>query len=456
MNKFFLCIIVVSIGLLSVMLGQCQMSKTIPIINQITDAQSVVALFPQTPDDIHKRVDLYMAQVKKDLDALVDLPDEQRTFANTAQALDTIGGLSNMALTSNMIHALKEVHPDAAMREAAESAMQKIQAFWIDEVSNNKKLYQAFKSYAQNNAPHEQLKPAQMYYLQEGLKGFKRAGLDLPDDELAQLSTLKKELANICMQFSTNISQDDSSITATKEELQGLDDDFLTCLQRTDDGAYRLGVDYPTYFNVMEHCTVENTRKRLHDAFNNRAYPQNEAILKNIIALRDDFAHRLGFASFAAYDLDEQMVKTVARAENFLHDLRTKSDHKVKAEIAQFLSALPDSVSLTPDGKIKPWDFAFAQAQYKKKHFDIDETKIAEYFPMDATIDGLFAIYKQFFGIDFEQIPVTGTWHEEVKLIAMYSADHAILHGYIFLDLHPRPNKYSHACSHERSARSLP
>lgn len=446
MNKFFLCIIVVSIGLLSVMLGQCQMSKTIPIINQITDAQSVVALFPQTPDDIHKRVDLYMAQVKKDLDALVDLPDEQRTFANTAQALDTIGGLSNMALTSNMIHALKEVHPDAAMREAAESAMQKIQAFWIDEVSNNKKLYQAFKSYAQNNAPHEQLKPAQMYYLQEGLKGFKRAGLDLPDDELAQLSTLKKELANICMQFSTNISQDDSSITATKEELQGLDDDFLTCLQRTDDGAYRLGVDYPTYFNVMEHCTVENTRKRLHDAFNNRAYPQNEAILKNIIALRDDFAHRLGFASFAAYDLDEQMVKTVARAENFLHDLRTKSDHKVKAEIAQFLSALPDSVSLTPDGKIKPWDFAFAQAQYKKKHFDIDETKIAEYFPMDATIDGLFAIYKQFFGIDFEQIPVTGTWHEEVKLIAMYSADHAILHGYIFLDLHPRPNKFSHAC----------
>lgn len=422
------------------------MSKATPIINQITDAQSVVALFPQTPDDIHKRVDQYMAHAKKDLDALIALPHEQRTFANTAQALDTISGLSNMALTSNMIHMLKEVHPDAAMREAAEAAIQKIQAFWIDEVSNNKPLYHAFKAYVEGNAHNEQLTPAQTYYLQESMKGFHRAGLDLPDDELAQLSALKKELAQICMQFSTNIAQDDSFITATKDELDGLEDDFLSCLSRTDEGAYRVGVDYPTYFHVMENCAVENTRKRLNDVFNNRAYPHNEAVFKKIIALRDDFAHRLGFASFADYDLDEQMVKTVARAENFLHDLREKSDPKVKTEIARFLSALPDSVTLTDDGTIKPWDFAFAQAQYKKKHFDIDENKIAEYFPMAATIDGLFAIYKQFFGIDFAQVPVTGAWHEEVKLIAMYSADHSILHGYIFLDLHPRPNKFSHAC----------
>lgn len=445
MKKLFWCTLIVSVGLLSVMLGHCHMNKNIPIINQITDAQSVVALFPQTPDDIHKRVDAYMAQTKKDLDKLIALADNQRTFANTGQALDTISGLSDFALTGNMIHAIKEVHPDAAMRDAAESAIQKIQAFWIDEVSNNKQLYHGFKTYAQDNAKNEHLTAAQKYYLQESLKGFQRAGLDLPDDELAQLSALKKELAQLSMQFSTNIAKDESHITATKEELDGLEDDFLSSLSLTDDKTYRLGIDYPTYFNVMENCTIGNTRKRLHDAFMNRAYPENDAVLKKIIAKRDEFARALGFTSFAAYDLDEQMVKTVARAENFLHDLIEKSGPKANAEITQFLAALPDSVTLTADGKIKPWDFAFSQAQYKKKHFDIDENKVAEYFPMAATIDGLFAIYKKFFSIDFEQVSVSGTWHEDVKLIAMYSADHSILHGYIFLDLHPRPNKYSHA-----------
>jgi len=427
------------------MLGHCRMSKTIPIINQITDAQSVVALFPKTPDEIHTRVDLYLAQAKEDLNTLIAHTNDQRTFANTAQFLDTIGGLSNISLTSNMIYTLKEVHPDAAIRDAAESAIQKIQAFWIDEVSNNKQLYNAFSAYAQGNAQNENLTPAQIYYLQESMKGFLRAGLDLPDNELAQLCSLKKELANLSMQFSTNIAKDESYITVTKEELNGLEDDFLSALPSMQENTYRLGIDYPTYFNVMENCTIENTRKRLHDAFTNRAYPENDAILKQIVAKRDEFAHKLGFASFAAYDLDEQMVKTVTRAESFLHDLLAQSDHKVKAEITQFLVALPDSVTLTVDGKIKPWDFAFAQAQYKKKHFDIDESKIAEYFPMAATIDGLFAIYKQFFGIDFEQVSVSGTWHEEVKLIALYSADRSILHGYIFLDLHPRPNKFSHA-----------
>jgi thimet oligopeptidase len=444
MNRRFLSIVIINFGLLAVILGHCTMSKPISIINQITDAKSIIALFPKTPDEIHTRVQTYLEEVKKELNALITQPHEQRTFANTAQELDRLGGLSNLALTSNMIHALKEVHPDAAIREAAEVALQKIQAFWIDEISNNKQLYDAFKAYAQGNAQHEQLTSAQKYYVQESMKGFERSGLDLPDEERAQLCELRKELAALCMQFSTNIAKDDSYITVTKQDLAGLEDEFIDSLAHND-GMYRLGVDYPTYFHVMEHCTLESTRKRLHDAFNNRAYPDNEIILKQIVAKRDELAHRLGYTSFAACDVDEQMVKSVARAEEFLHGLIATSNDKVHHELTQFLAELPDSVTLNNEGKVKPWDFSFIQAHYKKKHFDIDENKISEYFPMTATIDGLFSIYKQFFGIDFEQVPVANAWHEEVKLVAMYNADRSELHGYIFLDLHPRPNKYSHA-----------
>lgn len=447
MVKYMILISVIS--LLTFSLGFCawekDMDKTKPLVFQIHSAADALALYPRSVNEIEKYAILYMDKTKKMIYQIIDISDDSRTFANTAEALDKVTGLSNLSIFHGMLSAVEAVNPDEKMRNAAHEVSLKIQAFWIDNVSNNKLLYQAFKAYAQGNAKNEQLSLEEHYFIDETMKDFKRAGLELPDDQLAQVGMLNKKLAGLALKFSRNIAEDKSTIQVTRDGLKGLEEDFIQSLKRTNDDYYIISVDYPTYFKIMENCAVEETRKRLRKAFANRAYPENEKLLKEIIAIRHKLAEILKFKSYADLDLDSQMVKTLERAEQFILDLIAKSNKKVDQELDQLIKKLPESVTLTSDGKIKISDICFLQSWYKKKFFAIDEYKIAEYFPTEKTVAGLLDIYSKFFSISFKEVPVSGAWHEDVKLVEVYNSDYSQLLGYLFLDLYPRLNKYSHA-----------
>ncbi len=153
----------------------------------------------------------------------------------------------------------------------------------------------------------------------------------------------------------------------------------------------------------------------------------------------------MGFDSFAALNLDSQMVKVPERAEQFLTDLIARAREKAELELKAFIEELPESVTLMADGKVKAWDVPYLKIKYKEKHFNIDELKISEYFPMQQTIDALLDIYHQFMGVTFKEVPISGMWHEDVRLIEVYDKKGTQLLGYLFLDLYPRSNKYSHA-----------
>ena len=209
---------------------------------------------------------------------------------------------------------------------------------------------------------------------------------------------------------------------------------------------YRLGTDYPTFIPVMENCTVESTRHALWKIFVNRAYPRNSVVLKEIIALRDELATLLGFASYAHFNLDDEMAKNPETVDRFLDEIIIKCQPKVKQEIDLLLASLPVGIRLTDDGKMLPWDVSFIKESYKKRYLDIDEQKIAEYFPLEHTLSQLLDIYEQFFSITFKPVQLSGLWHKDVTGIAVFDAAGKQLLGYLILDLFPRPYKYTHAC----------
>jgi thimet oligopeptidase len=416
------------------------------IMYQISSVEDVVALFPTTVAQINTRIDVALQAAQKELVALIAIPDNQRTFANTALALDRIVSLSDLAIASRAIGALEHVSPDQAVREAAHNAVMKVNDFLVEHISNNVALYKAFKAYVDGNAAQEKLTDNERYYLSETMKDFERAGLNLPQDKRDQVTALKKELAKLEQDFSANIAKDNRTICVPREELRGLDQDFIDSLKRTDDGLYILGVDYPTYFNVMENCSVQETRKQLSIAFENRAYPVNAAVLQSIITKRHELAQLLGFQNYAQLNLDNAMAGTPERVREFLHEVQARVNLKEKQEFEQLRKDLPEGISVTAHGKMLPWDMRYTKTYYKKKHFNIDERAIAEYFPMEKTVQGLLDIYRKFFSIDFKEVPVSGLWHSDVKLIKVVTADTGATLGYLLLDLHPRDNKFSHAC----------
>ena len=415
------------------------------LVRQVDTVDDIIALFPKNAAEIMPAIAIYIEDAQKDIHNILAISDEKRTFENTALKLDRLAGLSDLSIFSSVVSLLEVVSPDEKMRNVAHDAVVKVQNFYIDQISNNKKLYEAFKAYAQGNALKEELTAEQRYFISETMDDFVRAGLDLPDEKLQEVKKLKKELAQLTLTFDRNIAADKSTISVDRDDLKGLEKDFIDNLERTDDGNYILGVDYPTFFNVLENCAVEDTRRKLMLAFINRAYPKNDELLKQIIAKRDQIANIIGFDSYAQLDLDNQMVKNPSRAYDFLHDLLERASKKEKKEFARWTADLPESVTLTQDKKIKPWDLRYLQNQYKKKHLAVDEQLISHYFPMEKTVEGLLAIYKQFLSINFQEVPVSGLWHDDVKLVKVYTKDRSELLGYLFLDLFPRPNKYSHA-----------
>ncbi len=437
----------VSLGLLLVSLNYCGKYRLGegPMIEKSSTIQNVISLFSLRAEDVEHQTDTSIKLAQQVINSIIAIPDSQRTYGNTARVLDELSALSNLAINGAIFSSFELLTPDADLRDASHEGYLKIVEFSVDQIDGNEALYKAFKAYVDGNAKKEMLSDAQRYFLANTMKDFERAGLGLPDEQRAQVKILKKDLATLASEFERNVAQDKSIIVVERDALIGLKDDFIANLERTEDGKYILGVDYPTYFNVMDNCAVADTRRQLFIAFSNRAYPVNETILKDMIAKREELARLLGYGNYADYDIDQQMASSADKVYVFLQDLLAKSAQKVADEVALLIADMPESVKLTTDGKVQSWDFLYMINEYKKKHFDIDERKIAEYFPMEYTVGQLLDIYRQFMGVEFEEVPVSGLWHEDVTAIQVFDKERTQLLGTLFLDLYPRPNKYSHA-----------
>lgn len=408
------------------------------------DLKSVFALFPTTVAEIKERTNSIVTEAHQAIDELIALTDQERTFENTALALDTIR--ANFSARKNGIEVLLYVSPDSALRVAAQKAEVAIGQEAVDIFEMNIALFNAFKAYYEGNATREKLSSIERYYIDQVMRSFKKNGLDLPEDKREKIAQLQKELGELSVAFGSNINADQSFILATREQLEGVDLDVIENLERQDDGRYIVGVDYPTYFAVIEYCTVEDTRKRLHKAYQNRAYPVNVPVLNAIIAKRDQLAKLLGFQSYAHLNIDNQMVETPERAEAFITELLGKASKKAELEFKKIAADLPSGVTLSPSGKMYPWNGAYTAAWYKKKHFKLDEREISEYFPMQQTIERLLHIYETFFDLSMEQKTIDNLWVEGLTLITVRTKKDSQILGYLILDLYPRANKYSHAC----------
>ena len=412
------------------------------MFGKIKTVEQAINVFPKKDAEIQERGKKIINLAQEQLTEILSLAHNKRTWENTAKALDDLEGAFSREVAA--IEVMLYVHPDQNMRNAAQQEVVKLQEWAIDNFSNNIELYAAFKAYVDGNSKKERLNEEEVYYLSESMKAFKRAGLELSQEKRAYIADLKKKLSKLSVQFESNINTDKTVIKAVKEELAGIDNDTLQAFEKDDNGNYILKMDYPTQANIMAHCSISETRKRYSRAFNNRAYPANAKILNEMIELRDNLAHELGFESYAHLNIDDQMAKSPERVQEFLFHLITQSQDKYKKEFEQLLLELPENIELDSDGKINSWDYAYIKEQYRQKHFKLDDRLVAQYFPMEKTVQALCDIFQDFFQLKFKEIHGLKTWHEDVRVLEIFDKL-GQLRAYLFLDLYPRSNKYTHA-----------
>ena len=419
-------------------------SATTTALFELRTPADVGALFPKSVEEMEQNFEQTKTEALDRIETIVSIPADERTYENTVRECDR--AVASFYVHGEGVKTFLKVYPDAAMRTAAQAIAADAGTFFIEQFETNRNLYRAFVEYQTGNALNDNLNPERAYHLADMMDSFRRQGLELNAEDFERMKELKNELNILCLDYDTNISQDNSALHVTKEQLVGIEDNFISGLGRDGD-LYILRCDYPTRAQVLENCTVEATRRRYNRMFNNRAYPQNETLLTEVINTRDTLAKLLGFSSFAELDISSQMAKTPETVSKFLETIAEQYTEKADAEWALLLQELPESVTLTEEGKVKPWDVAFLHNYYKKNHLHIDNEKIAEYFPMETVVQGLLDVYGKFFGLRFEVVPAEGLWDADVQLIAVSeTGPEASLVGYLILDLFPRENKYSHAC----------
>lgn len=298
-----------------------------------------------------------------------------------------------------------------------------------------------------NSIRQELLSKIEIKYLHDTIRKLKKEGAHLNDELRKKLSEITKQIEYNCTKMQLNIQEDERGIWVKKSDLEGVSDTFVETLEKNEENKYYFPVNYPTTIQVLNNCSNSATRLLYHKERCNKGYPKNEEILKNLQELCTKKAHLTGYNNFAQYVLDEEMASTVETVDTFINDLDATTSQKALNEKQQLLQFIQSNFRDYNTKNIQPSDTGYFWNLYEKKNYSIDQEKISHYFPLSSTIDGLLKIYEKFFGITFKKYACGDeqwAWHKSLQKIEVYENNKKI--GEIILDLHPRKNKYEHAC----------
>ncbi|HVO31920.1 MAG TPA: M3 family metallopeptidase [bacterium] len=400
-----------------------------------------------TPADLTAACDEAQKTSDKRFAEVVAIPDAKRTFANTPLAMEQIG--TDFGITVARLSFMKDIHTDEKVRAAAAECEENAGKYAV-QLSARKDLYLAMKGWQNGAGKTEKLDDQDQRLVFFAMRDFHRAGLDLSDADRDKLVKIRQRLAELQTKFARNLDEDKSSITATKAELAGMQDDFIKRLEKTKDGKYVLTTKYPDYYPIMENAKNAELRRRMQVAFMNRGMPENPKLEDEAVALRDQAAKLLGYASHADYATEVLMAKNAKTVAAFESKLQDSLKPRLQRDTAK-MEELKGKDTHGKDRKITSWDWRYYLNQIKKNDYALDDEAVRAYFPADRAVNGMFEVYQRLFNIKFQEVPIKDAWADGVKLYEIHDQPSGRLLAKFYVDLYPRPGKYGHAASFDIS-----
>lgn len=376
-------------------------------------------------------------KLEKDLAALIAIPQEERTFENTIMGYER--AFDNYGNALGMSGFLSYVSTDKQFRDAANDLQMQISQYMVD-VATRRDVYKAIREYTDTNP---RLDPVQAKLVKEMLIGFKNSGMDLNDADLEKFKALNKEKAEYIIKFDKNIQEYKDPLAVTQEQLQGLGEDYIKKLSKTDDGKYLVTLDYPDYVPFMQNADDEQARKELEFKFNRRGGQENVELLEKTLTLRREIARLLGYKNHAELRLEDRMAKNPKTVMAFLKDLQKKLKPLGKKEDKEMI-AYKNSKTGKNSRTLYSWESGYWSNKFRKENLELDSEKIKEYFPSQVVIDGMLDLFGGVFGITFEPVDIP-VWHPDVKAFKIKDKASGELVAYFYMDLYPREGKYKHA-----------
>jgi peptidyl-dipeptidase Dcp len=377
--------------------------------------------------DYQPAIEAGMAQQREEVRAIAENPDPP-TFENTLVALEKTGQLFNRV--NLVFNAVTGANLSPELEKLQEIEAPKLAAH-RDAIFLDSKLFQRVEAiYKQRESlklDPESLRLVEYYY-----EEFIHAGANLSEADKAGLKKLNEEESTLSAAFSNKLlaaTKAAAYVTQDKSALAGLSDTRLkgaaqAAKDRKVDG-YVIPLQNTTQQPDLASLSQRGTRQAIFENSWNRAERGGTNNTRDTIArmaqLRAQKAKLLGFPSYGAWKLQDQMAKTPEAAVKFMDALVPGSTAKAVAE-GKDIQALIDAQR--GGFQLQPWDWDFYAQQVRKAKYDLDEDQIKPYFELNNVLEnGVFYAANQLYGISFKERHDIPVYQPDVRVFDVFDSD---------------------------------
>ena len=398
---------------------------------ELREVMGTVLTAPAGPEVINAKCDVYLAEIEARRTALVGATGGasiDTTLVNFDQMLALINaGSGEFTLYQQVMDTqeLRDAGADCTVRLGAVSSA----------IGLSREIYDQIAAIDAAGADEQT-----RFYLAEVISGFERSGVALAEQERTRVQAINEELSQLSSTMARNIAEDVRSLRVTPAELAGLPEDFIAARPVDGEGMITLTTASTDYQPVMRYAESDDLRRRFAEIYSQRAYPQNDEVLRQIFTLRQELAGLLGRPDYATLILEDKMLATPERVEALITDMAEIARPVAVRDLERNMAVLRE---LRPDAeRLEYWQTGWLSPKVQAALYDYNPQETRQYFAYDDVNAGILRLTEDLFGVQI--VPWdTPVWHEDVSAYEMRDGDQVV--GRFYFDNHPRPGKYTHA-----------
>lgn len=396
--------------------------------------------FARTAEQVSAMTDEAIATADALLDRVVT--SEEDAHRTVLAPLDEISDVLTTARGHGAF--LAQVHPDPELRDAAREADARIQQWSVAMVFRDD-LHAAVDRYA-SSADAAALTGERARLLEHVRRDLRRAGHELATDDRQRLRQITDRLVEIGIEFQRNLADFSNPMVVTREDLDGMPAAYVEGLAPgKEDGTLLVSLSYPDVIPFMDQSPRRDLRQELDHRYNTRAVDDNRPLLEEAVRLRAEAAALFDVPSWAHHVLDERMVGDPETVQQMYDELVPPLTEAAEAERDRLTALLAEQTG-DDDVVLQRWDWRYCHEQLRQREHGIDSSQVAAHFPLEQTLEGMFDLTAEVFGLVYRPVEVDA-WHEDVRSYEVADADDGRTIATFHMDLFPREGTYGHAAA---------
>lgn len=300
------------------------------------------------------------------------------------------------------------------------------------KISQDERIYQIYKTILNNESD---LTDAQKMVLKQAILDFELEGAGLEKSKKDRIKEINIALSELDNQFSQNLldaTKKYKLLLTDPKDVEGIPASELEQLKV--EGGWQLSLLPHIFQAYMSYGTNRSIRETLYKEYVTRA-PENEALIEQILQLRDEKAKILGIANYAELSVKTKMAPSAKAVEKFVLDLIEKSRGVAEKELEE-LKKFARSDGFNEE--LNSYDTAFYSKKLERSKFDLDEEEYKPYFEATSVTEGLFSFLTKLFGVEFKKVEAK-VWDKSV--VAYDLARSGTTFARLYADLYAREEK---------------